>query len=352
MDFGVFLPVVANGYIVSLTSPQFVPTFELNKRCAQQAEAAGFTFALSQATWRGWTEESPQWESVTESITLTAGLVRETSKLKYYASVAVLTIPPGVVAKMATMIDDMSDGRFGLNIVSGYNKPQYDQMGLWPGDEFFQTRYDYATEYVQILRQLWDTGKSDFQGKYFQYDARMGPTPKNRIELVCAGSSDRGIQFVSEYGDYSFVMPAGGIEGVRAQNERLEQANASSGRDVKSMVVRFVILGDTDEDAQEKIERYKEGADMPALMSMAGIGSLDAEGSTAARISELKESVFYGNPLVAGSPQTVAAYMDEMAKDPMTAGCMIMVDDYENGIERFGREVMPLMESRKATAAR
>jgi pyrimidine oxygenase len=351
MEFGVFLPVVENGYIVSLTSPQFKPTFELNKRAAQQAEEAGFTFALSQATWRGWTEESPQWESVVESLTMTAGLVRETERLKYYASVAVLTIPPAVVAKMAATIDDMSDGRFGLNIVSGYNKPQYDQMGLWPGDEFFNTRYDYATEYVRILRELWDTGKSDFKGKHFQLnDTRMGPTPKHTIELVCAGSSDRGIEFVAEYGDYSFVMPAGGIEGVQAQNERLKQATAKSGRDVKSMVVRFVILGDTDEEAQEKIDRYKAGADMPALMSMAGIGGLDAEGTTAARISELRESVFYGNPLVAGSPQTVAAYMDEMAKDDMTAGCMLIVDDYENGIERFGREVMPLMESRVPTA--
>jgi len=85
MDFGVFLPVVENGYIVSLTSPQFKPTFELNKRAAQQAEEAGFTFALSQATWRGWSEDSPQWESVVESLTMTAGLVRETERLKYYA---------------------------------------------------------------------------------------------------------------------------------------------------------------------------------------------------------------------------------------------------------------------------
>jgi pyrimidine oxygenase len=78
MDFGVFLPVVENGYTVSLTSPQFKPTYDLNKRVAQQAEEAGFTFALSQATWRGWSEDSPQWTDVLESLTLTSALARDT----------------------------------------------------------------------------------------------------------------------------------------------------------------------------------------------------------------------------------------------------------------------------------
>ena len=41
-------------------------------------------------------------------------------------------------------------------------------MGLWPGEEHFAKRYDYSTEYVTILRQLWETGTSNFKGQYFQ----------------------------------------------------------------------------------------------------------------------------------------------------------------------------------------
>ena len=94
---------------------------------------------------------------------------------------AVLTIPPPIIARMAVTIDDISDGRFGVNIVSGYNKKQYAQMGVWPGDEFFQTRYDYSTEYVQILKELWTTGESNFKGKYFQMDhCKLGPLPAQR----------------------------------------------------------------------------------------------------------------------------------------------------------------------------
>ena len=67
-----------------------------------------------------------------------SALAAVTSKIRLYASVAVLTIPPPIIARMAVTINDISDGRFGVNIVSGYNKKQYDQMGCWPGDEFFR----------------------------------------------------------------------------------------------------------------------------------------------------------------------------------------------------------------------
>lgn len=40
-------------------------------------------------------------------------------------------------------------------------------MGIWFGDDYFFRRYDYFIEYVQVLRDLWGTGKSDFKGDFF-----------------------------------------------------------------------------------------------------------------------------------------------------------------------------------------
>ena len=34
---------------------------------------------------------------------------------------------------------------------------------MWPGDDYFASRYDYLTEYVQVLRDLWGTGQQRFQ---------------------------------------------------------------------------------------------------------------------------------------------------------------------------------------------
>ena len=41
MDIGVFIPINNNGWLISATSPQYMPSFELNKRVVQMAEGYG-----------------------------------------------------------------------------------------------------------------------------------------------------------------------------------------------------------------------------------------------------------------------------------------------------------------------
>ena len=108
-----------------------------------------------------------------------------TERIRLYASVAVLTLPPAIAARMAVTIDSISDGRFGLNIITGWQRPEYSQMGLWPGDEYFARRYDFASEYVQIMRELWQTGVSNFKGEFFKMeDCRLSPQPQAPIKLI------------------------------------------------------------------------------------------------------------------------------------------------------------------------
>ncbi len=47
---------------------------------------------------------------------------------------------------MASTIDSIAPGRFGINLIAGWAKNEYDQMGLWPGDEHFESRYKMLTE--------------------------------------------------------------------------------------------------------------------------------------------------------------------------------------------------------------
>jgi pyrimidine oxygenase len=102
----------------------------------------------------------------------------------------------------------IADGRFGINIVSGWNQSEYVQMGLWPGDWYYERRYDYASEYVTLMRELWATGQSDFKGEFFTMrDCRLSPRPKaGAVAIVCAGQSERGMQFCAQYGDYQFII--------------------------------------------------------------------------------------------------------------------------------------------------
>jgi pyrimidine oxygenase len=73
----------------------------------------------------GFGGKSEFWDHGLHSFTLMAGLASVTTKIRLYASTAVLTIPPAIVARMASTIDSISGGRFGVNIVSGWHKVEY-----------------------------------------------------------------------------------------------------------------------------------------------------------------------------------------------------------------------------------
>ncbi len=78
MDIGVFIPIGRNGWIVSTTSPQYNPSFELNKQTTLNAERYGFDFALSMIKLRGFGGQSGFWDQNLESFTLMAGLAAVT----------------------------------------------------------------------------------------------------------------------------------------------------------------------------------------------------------------------------------------------------------------------------------
>ena len=150
MKIGVFVPIGNNGWLISTHAPQYMPTFELNKAIVQKAEHYHFDFALSMIKLRGFGGKTEFWDHNLESFTLMAGLAAVTSRIQIYATAATLTLPPAIVARMAATIDSISGGRFGVNLVTGWQKPEYEQMGIWPGDDYFSRRYDYLTEYENL----------------------------------------------------------------------------------------------------------------------------------------------------------------------------------------------------------
>ena len=352
MDMGVFIPIGNNGWLISTASPQYKPTFDLNKEVVQKAEKYGFEFALSMIKLRGFGGKSEFWDYNLESFTLMAGLAAVTSKIKLFASTAVLTLPPAIVARMATTIDSISNGRFGINIVSGWAKGEYDQMGLWPGDEYFGYRYKYSTEYVQVMNELWEKGSSDFKGEYFQMtDCHMKPQPAHKIELVAAGQSPVGMDFAAKYADYNFVMAAGCNTPTAhlKLNQQLLDAVAKTGRDVGAYVLFMVIADETDEKAHAKWKAYKDGVDVDALAWMADQGSKDqnvADGATAKHINLPEQALNFNMGTIVGSYASVAKMLDEASTVPGTKGIMLTFDDFVEGIEAFGTKIQPLMACR------
>ncbi len=353
MKIGVFIPIGNNGWLISSTAPQYQPTFELNKTIVQRAEHYQFDFALSMIKLRGFGGKTEFWEHNMESFTLMAGLAAVTSKIKLYATAATLVMPPAIVARMAATIDSISDGRFGVNVVTGWQKPEYEQMGMWPGDEYFSRRYDYLTEYVNILRDLWGTGHSNRQGEFFQMDdCRVSPRPQAEMKVICAGQSDAGMAFSAKYADYNFCFGKGvnTPTAFATTAVRMKSAADAEGRHVASYVLFMVIADASDEAAREKWERYKHGADTEALAWLTDQSSKDQTSGADTNVRQMADptsAVNINMGTLVGSYANVANMLDQIATVPGTEGVLLTFDDFISGIENFGQYIQPLMMTRQ-----
>jgi pyrimidine oxygenase len=347
LDLGIFLPNAKGGGIMATGSPpQFFPTFEMNKKITMMAEDAGFQFALSMVKWRGFGGQTGHWDYSLESFNLMAGLASVTSRIELYASVAIPTVHPAVIAKMTATIDDISKGRFGVNIVSGWNKLEYSQMGLWGGDEYFKRRYEYATEYLNILRALWRDERVNYKSDFFTLDdCKSYPKPGRDIPILCAGQSDRGIRFTAEHADFGFL---GGqddsLEDLGRLNGKLHDVAEGFGRKVGAYVLLTVIADETDEKAFARRDYLIETSDKEAMAEWARVAGMDFSRAT---YKDLAVQTFMAIPFVAGSYQTIASYLDAMAERGLAGVCFIF-PDYENDLKIVVDKVVPLMKYRHA----
>ncbi len=353
MKIGVFIPIGNNGWLISENSPQYWPTFALNKQVTLTAERYGLDFVLSMIKLRGFGGKTEFWDHNLESFTLMAGLAAVTKRIKLFATCATLAIPPAIAARMASTIDSISDGRFGLNLITGWQKPEYSQMGLWPGDAYFGSRYQYVSEYIQIMRQLWATGQSDFKGKFFQMeDCRLSPRPRADMKIICAGQSEAGMAFSAQYADYNFCFGRGvnTPTAFAPTVDKLAEATRKTGRDVTAYALFMIIADETDAAARAKWNHYKAGADHEAIAWLVDQSAVDKASGGDTNVRQMADPVSAVNinmGTLVGSYATVAGLLDQIAAVPGCEGVLLTFDDFIKGTEDFGSRIQPLMKSRQ-----
>jgi pyrimidine oxygenase len=355
MQVGIFVPINNNGWLISETAPQYMPSFDLNKTIALSAEKHGLDFLLSMIKLRGFGGKTEFWEYGLESFTLMAGLAAVTERIKIFATCPTLIIPPAFAARMCNTIDSISHGRFGLNLITGWQPPEYTQMGLWPGDDHFRDRYTMLDEYAQILRELWDSGRSDFKGRYYTMDdCLVRPKPEGEMKIICAGSSDAGLAFSAKWADYAFCLGVGvnTPTAFASNNERLAKALEKTGRSVSVFVLVMIIAAETDEEAMDRWQHINAGVDIDAIAWLAEQGAKDNV-NTDTNVRQLaapEGAVNINMGTLVGSYASVARMLDEMAEVPNTGGVLLTFDDFVVGIEAFGTHIQPLMKSRAHVA--
>jgi pyrimidine oxygenase len=226
-------------------------------------------------------------------------------------------------------------------------------MGIWPGAEHYTKRYDLCAEYVTIMKELWETGRSDHKGQFYQMDdCRCLPMPTAKIPIICAAQSDAGTRYAAQYADYNFCA-SGGLNTptiVAGSVARLVKATAETGRKCGALVSTMVIADETDEAAMAKWNHYVAGTDHEAIGWREAQATDDPTRDPLAGPNRRKTLGTQNLPtqggVLVGSYASIARMLDQLSEVPGVEGAMLTFDDFLIGMEQFGTRIQPLMRSR------
>lgn len=350
VEFGVFLPVGNGGWITSTTSPQLPATYDYNKQVAILAEELGFDFALAMAKWRGYGGPSKHWDVTLESMTAMAGIAEATSRIGVWGTVHTMVFHPAVVAKMSAVIDQISKGRFGLNIVSGSNPSDQGQMGLWM-DLDHAERYELAAEWLTVLKRLWTEERVNHKGKHYELtDCMSNPKPAVMPPIICAGASDRGFLFTMEHCTASFMLGSDHDDfiktGLRAKALAAEQGKP----DFKTYGLFTIVPGATDAQARERVALYDAGVDVEALDNQlreySGDKSFNQNTMAQRFASQSQQRNSMTRAALVGSPETIGNKLADIIKGANLDGVTVIVPDFIDDLRIVGTEVLQVLKER------
>src|SRR4051794_40144113 len=125
-----------------------------------------------------------------------AALASATSRLTIGPLVACAGFhPPGLIAKMAATIDEISDGRFVLGLGAGWNRREFDAFGI-PYDR----RVSRFEEAFTVIRGLLDGERVSFSGEFHRADdVVLLPPPSRRIPLMIGSNGPRMLSIAAEH---------------------------------------------------------------------------------------------------------------------------------------------------------
>lgn len=271
------------------------PRYRQVRDLALQAETAGFDslWLYDHLLFRSDAGVHGQWEC----FTFLAGLADATQRIGLGTLVACTAFRnPAVLAKIATALDEVSDGRFTLGLGAGWNEPEFRAFGL-P----FDHRVDRFEETLRVIVPLLRLGSVDMSGKYSHapgcVDTPRGPR-QSGPPIMIGASGPRMRRLTAQYANSinTGVSP----ENAAEQQAELDALCAEFGREPGSLALTtplwaaFPELGPIPDHMQTSSYRTADAlAEQLSALADAGVAEvmIDFRPNTVATLPLLTEAL-------------------------------------------------------------
>ena len=338
--YGIWIPVYGNWGATNDPQEPRDASYARAKALLQLAEESGFTTTLiAQHLINPRNQDFDQLETWTAA----AALAEATNNIEIIAAIKPLLFHPVVLAKMALGIDAISGGRFAINLVSAWFKPELEKSGIsfFPHDE----RYRYSQEWLQVVKALWSGERVNVQGDYFHInDLNLRPRPvaQPHPRVYLGGESDAAQALAATEADV-FFLNGRPVEVIRDTIARVAKRERLLPKPLRFAMSAFVIARPTDEEAFAELQRLSvlakddrtelaKGIDPEVVMfqNLANYPSVGSNGGTAAGL--------------VGNYDTVAQRITEFVEAGVDT-FMLQFQPFAPEIRRFAEEIMPRVRS-------
>ncbi len=288
--------------------------------------------------------------AVLETWTAAAAVAEATEEIEIIAAVKPLLFHPGVLAKLALGIDEISGGRFAINLVSAWFRPEMARLGIPMPDH--DARYDASAEWLEVVRRLWREADVHHHGERFDIDGLTllpRPVRPEGPTVYFGGESEAARRLAARAADVFFIngRPLGD---TAALIEDLRRRPRDGAPPLRFGLAAFVIAREDDDEAQAEYEHLQALADRDDRSAL--VAGVDP------KVAMMQ--VGAGVPRVGTNGGTLAGLVggyDEVARRIHAfhaAGIelfMLQFQPLEAEAERFANEVIPRVRSRSLAAA-
>lgn len=320
------------------------PSWEANLSVATLADDEGLDFLLPVGRWKGVGGSTLNAGGNSfETITWACGLLGQTKNISIFSTVHTPLIHPLVAAKQFVTADHIGQGRFGINLVVGWNEAEFAMFGI---ESAQSERYAYTTEWLDIVTRIWSAKEDfDYNGKYFRLRGVQG-TPKpygdTRPILLNAGKSEVGQAFAIERCDGLFSNPrSGGSYDEFAETIKAIRRQASFKTGPYPIIAPMtVVCRPTKQEADDFFAYCLANFDHEAAGNMRDLRA--GAGKAVPRLEDVGKQGFGGFRLV-GDADYVAGEMLKLSQAGVDGAAMVFINA---GLELpfFIEEVLPRMK--------
>lgn len=344
---GTFASNCGGGMTVSKIPERWPADWESNLKLGQLLDDAGIDFMLPIARWVGYGGDTDFHGYVLETMTWAAALLARTKRITVFTTVHTAANHPVVVAKQVATMSQISGGRVGLNIVAGWNKPEYEALGLTLPDDH-ESRYGYAQEWFDFVRRLWtETEPFDYDGRWFRTKrSYSNPLPRVAPPILNAAGSAQGREFALRNAHFLFT-PAIDLARSTTEIADLKRQGEAVGRSVGVLTFSHVICRPTEAEARAELQRQLDNADWGAVDNLVKLQFAHAQSFPHDLLALIRERMATGHggfPLV-GTPDQVAEGIAGLHEAGF-AGTTLSFLDYAAEFPFFRDTVLPTLSAR------